>query len=223
MEDLYRRCNKKILTDSKVKEETDRKENLKISEINLWETLKLNTMFTSFHNVNGRNTTRKARQEYCYKRFKSYFGNDVLDVGCDDGIIRELHQGNYIGVDLYGSPEIIVDFDHENLPFMDNKFDTVICSEVLEHVDELHRLFSELVRVTKNEGIVIISLPNCWRQTMGNIMTGNSEQIEYGLPEVKPRDRHKWFFSSKDALAFVEKQTLNYDIDLIEIENVTNH
>jgi ubiquinone/menaquinone biosynthesis C-methylase UbiE len=50
--------------------------------------------------------------------------------------------------------------DIQNLPFSDNAFDVVISLETLEHVPEPDKGLSELVRVTKTGGKLIISTPN---------------------------------------------------------------
>jgi len=49
--------------------------------------------------------------------------------------------------------------DVNELPFMDKTFDTVMCGEVLEHIDSPGHGLSELERVCKDDGIIIISLP----------------------------------------------------------------
>jgi SAM-dependent methyltransferase len=46
------------------------------------------------------------------------------------------------------------------LPFQDECFDAVICSEVVEHLPYEARLFRELGRVLAKDGILIIGTPN---------------------------------------------------------------
>ena len=46
-----------------------------------------------------------------------------------------------------------------NLPFEDNAFDRIICSEVLEHVTDPDRAAAELSRVLKPDGILAVSVP----------------------------------------------------------------
>ena len=59
--------------------------------------------------------------------------------------------------------------DITGLPFPDNTFDLVICSEVLEHIPDHRTAVSELVRVLKPCGDLIVSVPNyipekiCWK------------------------------------------------------------
>ncbi len=48
----------------------------------------------------------------------------------------------------------------EKLPFKDKMFDVVICCEVLEHVEDLKSSFNELNRVTKDNGQLLITVPN---------------------------------------------------------------
>lgn len=48
----------------------------------------------------------------------------------------------------------------EDLPYPDSHFDLVVCTEVLEHVENMNQAVEELARVTKKEGHLIISTPN---------------------------------------------------------------
>lgn len=48
----------------------------------------------------------------------------------------------------------------EELPWDDEHFDIVICSEVLEHLPEPEKAISEIYRVLKRDGIGIFSTPN---------------------------------------------------------------
>jgi len=48
----------------------------------------------------------------------------------------------------------------ENLPFKDQSFDLVVCCETLEHISNYKKAIDEIVRVTKNSGKIIITIPN---------------------------------------------------------------
>lgn len=192
----------------------------RVSHVNLWDMLDVNRIYTRFETVEGRSTTRQARQEYCYRRFGKYFGDRVLDVGCDRGVIRKLQRGFYVGIDRHGEPDLKADLEGGFLPFTDGCFDTVVCLEVLEHIDSLHQVFSELIRCSRD--IVILTLPNCWRQVFGEILLGRSNKAEYGLPPERPRDRHKWFFNTAEAECFVAWQAQKHGLEILEVEYVYN-
>lgn len=97
----------------------------------------------------------------------------VLDVGCGEGFTLEKFKNKNIGKKLVG-----IDFldtaikigkkerpyldlrigNIYDIPFKDNSFDLVVCSEVLEHVDDPEKALSELERVTKK--YILLSVPN---------------------------------------------------------------
>jgi SAM-dependent methyltransferase len=49
--------------------------------------------------------------------------------------------------------------DVQEIPFPDNAFDALICSHVLEHVDDDHKAMSELFRVLNDDGWAILQVP----------------------------------------------------------------
>jgi SAM-dependent methyltransferase len=53
-----------------------------------------------------------------------------------------------------------IDIERECLPFEDAYFDVVLCNQVLEHTKEIFWIISELSRVTKAGGKLIIGVPN---------------------------------------------------------------
>ena len=50
--------------------------------------------------------------------------------------------------------------DGTKLPFKDNGISHVICSEVLEHVEDDEKAIQELARVTKQDGLACITVPH---------------------------------------------------------------
>jgi SAM-dependent methyltransferase len=52
--------------------------------------------------------------------------------------------------------------DVTKLPFAEGVFDVVVCSEVLEHVEESRTAVSELVRVLKPGGDLVVTVPRFW-------------------------------------------------------------
>jgi len=100
--------------------------------------------------------------------------NSVLDVGCGDGYLcNELSKkgiGKVEGIDislnrvkraseLYKGCKF-KEADICNIPYPDNFFDLVTCTEVLEHVDNIEKAIEELKRVSKR--YIIATVPNGW-------------------------------------------------------------
>lgn len=52
--------------------------------------------------------------------------------------------------------------DARQIPFGDQVFDGVVCSEVLEHIPDHHRAASEAVRVLRPGGWLVVSVPRFW-------------------------------------------------------------
>jgi len=155
---------------------------------------------------------RAGRSEYVARRFQEVLKGKVVDVGCDKAVLRKLlPQVEYTGVDIGGTPDVQVNLEEAGrLPFPDGSFDCVICTDVLEHLENLHQIFGELVRVSRRH--LVISLPNNWTNARMPIARGRGSFGKYGLPPEKPPDRHKWFFNLSEAADFIRAQTTKYPI-----------
>jgi SAM-dependent methyltransferase len=159
---------------------------------------------------------RDQRADFIARRFARYLKGKVLDVGCDKARLKQLVSGiDYLGVDVSGTPDLKVNLEKERLPFEDDSFDCVVCSDVLEHLDNLHATFAELARVAR--GHIILSLPNNWANARKPIQRGHGSFSHYGLPPDPPVDRHKWFFSLSDARKFLEVQAVRCGLSLTEM------
>lgn len=161
--------------------------------------------------------TRASRTAYLAERFEPILHGSVLDVGCFEAPLRALlPQIDYLGVDLVGDPDIRLNLDRTaHLPFADATFDCVLCVHVLEHLDNLHRMLDELIRVSRRH--VLIALPNCWRGARRPIERGVGTIRHYGLPLEPPVDRHKWFFGLSEAASFLEAKAQQKGLALTEL------
>ena len=94
-----------------------------------------------------------------------------LDVGCGTRPY-EIHfpKGTYFGVDVdhsgrdikLKSPDFF--YDGTILPFQNSIYDGVICTQVLEHVTDPKQIISEISRVLKPGGVLIVSIPFAWQE-----------------------------------------------------------
>lgn len=133
-------------------------------------------------------------------QFKEHLTGSILDVGSRENVIKKTLGLDASLVDKNSASTEPLDLEAGKLPFADGEFDTVVCLDTLEHLDSLHTVVRELLRVAR--GRVIISLPNCWRKTFVQMLRGRSTQQAYGLPPERPMDRHKWFFNSEEIEDF---------------------
>ncbi|MGN0366667.1 MAG: class I SAM-dependent methyltransferase [Suilimivivens sp.] len=107
----------------------------------------------------------------------------ILDAGCGEGFITDLIYRNVEHAQITGleytkealdlarqmNPDIdFVEGDIYQLPFCDNTFDIVLCTEVLEHLNEPERALSEMARVADHT--VFLTVPNEPWFCMGNLV-----------------------------------------------------
>ncbi len=107
---------------------------------------------------------------YLIRRWKTYIAFPLLDAGAGNGaMIRELRArfparlSGIVGIDLNReNAELnIRRADVRDLPFDDASFVTIICSEVLEHLEDetLAGAFSEFRRTLAPEGHLLCTVP----------------------------------------------------------------
>lgn len=94
----------------------------------------------------------------------SYARGTVLDVGCGAKPYRDLFPcvEKYIGLDLPGTPGVDIEGTALDLPLPDASVDTVLSTQVLEHVPEPARLFQEAARVLRPQGVLVLTTPQTW-------------------------------------------------------------
>lgn len=116
-------------------------------------------------------------------------GQNVLDVGCGEGVLSVLMAGKgafVTGVDLSAQniraaerlacelkvPSRFVIGDAEALPFKNNSFGIVVSSHVLEHLPNTMKGMAELHRVTSQ--LALIAMPTCMNPAAWALLGGDS-------------------------------------------------
>lgn len=96
---------------------------------------------------------------------------DVLNAGCGEGLYAPLLVGDEITSWTHVDLEVPIllavrHLGHQavgasltELPFADESFDTILCTEVLEHIDDDERAAKELARVLRPGGAMVMSVP----------------------------------------------------------------
>lgn len=95
-------------------------------------------------------------------------GDRLLDVGVGLGrLLSRFHDREKYGVDIslnYLRTSAALDINvarasAEKLPYLDDYFDCLVSTDVLEHVKNLHQSVAECLRVVKAGGLLIIRVP----------------------------------------------------------------
>ena len=127
-------------------------------------------------------------------RFIPGFPKKILDVGCASGwfiskISKKFPKAKCYGIDIYDKgikyakkiyPKIEFKVaDAHKIPYKKNTFDLVICTEVLEHLDNPKSAILEIKRVLKKGGVAVIELDSgnllfsivwyLWRKFWGKV------------------------------------------------------
>lgn len=92
---------------------------------------------------------------------------DLLDLGCGNKPYEAWYKPvstTQVGCDIMQSSENRVDVIclATELKFPDHSFDTVLCTQVMEHVFDHHTLLKEAYRVLRPGGQIILTVPFCW-------------------------------------------------------------
>jgi ubiquinone/menaquinone biosynthesis C-methylase UbiE len=111
----------------------------------------------------------------------------ILDVGAGEGFTLEMFRQKHIGKKLEGieymddalqlakklHPNVTIKKgDIYKLPYKADTFDLIICTEVLEHLDDPRKALIELKRVTKK--YLILSVPNEPLFTVQRVLRGKN-------------------------------------------------
>jgi 2-polyprenyl-3-methyl-5-hydroxy-6-metoxy-1,4-benzoquinol methylase len=171
-------------------------------------------------------------------------GKDILEVGCGSGTIvkRLLETGkNVTAIDIgkqfvsfchskYGTA-CFCKTDAQYLPFSDNSFDTIVCSEVIEHLDNPEKTLKEFNRVLRQKGKLVLTTPNiCFRWALVEAVW---TRIRRKMLETRHKcftrkrlnlllDRQGFSVLHNDSLMFgclhiVEAQKENIELDINKI------
>lgn len=144
-----------------------------------------------------------------YWRFKCYVelvdkriarSDKVLDIGCGDGnLLANLRQGRKYGVDINKNYLKVAkmknpnanfrEAEAEKLPFKNETFDWVFCTEVIEHLKRPRNCLAEAKRVLRKGGGFVVSTYN--HQNFFNLITTKAFSKKPRFPEIHMRE-YNW-------------------------------
>lgn len=123
----------------------------------------------------GVNTLRREKILKLVSNWGNFENKRVLDVGCASGYLAKEFKkdGNFVaGVDISEKfaerlkaeldQFFVLNVESDGWPaeFLENKFDLIICAEILEHLFDADDFLRQLKQILKPEGRIIITTPN---------------------------------------------------------------
>lgn len=110
--------------------------------------------------------TNQLQLDYLKDVASDYMKGKLLDLGCGEKPYKLIYDNlceSSIGIDVetckHEQKYVDVFASADNIPFADDTFHTVLCTNVLEHVSNMEKAFSEISRILKKGGYLIISIP----------------------------------------------------------------
>lgn len=132
-------------------------------------------LFSKYSSLNLKNKIYQVKAIHLASKYLRHSNSkfQILDIGCADGTfasyVGNIFNAKTYGVDISSDPinkaKKILDYAcvHDAavaLPFPDKSFSAVFALEVIEHIFDTDFFLSEIYRVLKSGGILIISTPN---------------------------------------------------------------
>lgn len=132
-------------------------------------------------------------------------GAKVLDLGCGEGrhchalawhhphcLVtgidlnpHDLHTARTRGDHFFGEQNLTANIVYccangATLPFKNASFDAVICSEVLEHIEQYSLFLAEINRIIKPGGLFLASVPRAWPERICWALSKKYHQVAGG-------------------------------------------
>jgi len=103
-------------------------------------------------------TPRRVILDRQIEEASKWFKGTVLDLGSAESPYAPL-VGRRISMDIRRFPGVGILGDAGNLPFRDSCLSGVLCTELLEHVLRPDRVVSEIHRVLRPGGVLVVTVP----------------------------------------------------------------
>ncbi len=183
--------------------------------------------------------------KWTFDKFKKYLKGEILEIGCGIGNFTSTlsEYGNTTAIDI--DQNLIQKFKSDNNAkvkvgfgdiekgkyfFKDKEFDTIVCINVLEHINDDYLALRNIYKLLKNNGTLILLVPiytflfgeidravHHYRRYNPKVLTKNMQEI--GLTIISSRKLNfigalGWFVTGK---IFKNKQITKNNIKLFNI------
>ena len=170
-------------------------------------------------------STDRERLVYWYINKKSNILNSsknirLLHVAPEKNLqkmLKSFSHIEYISGDLNPLMNCDIRLDITDMNFEDNFFDVIICSHVLEHIQDDRKVMHELFRVLRPEGFAILQVP----------ISKNAKETFEDFTITSPEGRER-YFGQKDHVRIYGKdykkrlESVGFKLDLYNIKKDLN-
>ena len=159
--------------------------------------------YSDISNVNFNKLVARLKIIADFNGFES--AKRILLVGCGNGdeafALAQFCKSKIYGIDLNAIPYesddiVIINGSADNLPWVNNYFDLVICNHVMEHVDSPKAVLREIKRVLLPRGYYYIAFPNKRRVVpsywSSHLKLSLREIVVFNLRDLKYILNGKW-------------------------------
>lgn len=107
--------------------------------------------------------TRLSLTRVLFPRIETYIHGRCLDAGAGRSAYQPIlieSADTYVSLDINWKPGLHTAGSLLHLPFQTASFDSIVCSQVLEHVPEPQQAIMEMARCLKPGGVAIFTVPH---------------------------------------------------------------
>lgn len=150
---------------------------------------------------------------WIFGKFSKYIKGKILEIGCGMGTITQFYVNDF---DVTASDisekylrivrqrfrncknfhPVIFDIESKTSILYENNFDTIISSNVLEHIRNDTDALSNMNKILKKDGILILLVPAC-RLLFSNLDRNLGHYRRYSKPEIKNKLENAGFTVEK--------------------------
>ncbi|NPV01305.1 MAG: class I SAM-dependent methyltransferase [Brevinematales bacterium] len=195
-----------------------------------------NERYNNDESMNLKNSMNTLRYNLIVKRIEKIMKTNpvknpkIIDLGCGPGhLCKSIHEKGFpvIGVDISenslklvrekGIPTIKADLQ-EKLPFKDDELDILVASEVVEHIFDTETFMSELKRVMKPGGSIIITTPNVASLARRFLLFfGKNPYLDYKLSGTAGHVRYFTFKNMRDFARQFGLKVVSLETDAVNL------
>jgi len=164
------------------------------------------------------------------------YGKKILEIGCGYGslsIYMAKRGAKVTGIDISSEAmkisernallnrqkAIFKQANGEKLPFKDKVFDVVVCCETLEHIPNYKKAIDEIIRVIKDSGKIVITIPNSLNPRGSYLRIKSKQPVEnffnYWTISNELKKRNIKLIKKKSKSFFVDYDKENYFDEII--------